>query len=88
MQTFISPKVDKLGIQDRVNRITARSIKNESKLTGLKMALSMIDLTTLEGKDTKNKILQMCYKAQHLHDELDNLPNVAAICVYPNFVKT
>jgi deoxyribose-phosphate aldolase len=87
-QTFISPKVDKLGIQDRISRITSRSVKSESKLKGLKMALSMIDLTTLEGKDTKNKVLQLCYKAQHLHDELDFLPNVAAICVYPNFVKT
>ena len=88
IQTFISPKVDKLGVQDRITRITSRSIKNESKLKGLKMALSMIDLTTLEGKDTNQKVLQMCYKAQHLHDELEDLPNVAAVCVYPNFVKT
>ena len=88
IQTFISPKVDKLGIQDRIDRITSRSVKNEAKLKGLKMALSMIDLTTLEGKDTNHKVLQMCYKAQHLHDELEGLPNVAAVCVYPNFVKT
>ena len=88
MQKFISPKVDKVGVEDRVNRITSRSIKNEAKIQGLKMALNMIDLTTLEGMDTKNKVVQMCYKAQHLHDEISDLPSVAAVCVYPNFVKT
>ena len=87
METFISPKVDKVGIEDRVNRITKRSIKKEAKLEGLKMALNMVDLTTLEGMDTVNKVTQMCYKAQHLHDEFPGLPTVAAVCVYPNFVK-
>ena len=87
MQTFVSPKVDKVGIEDRVNRITKRSIKKKAKLEGLKMALNMVDLTTLEGMDTTNKVTQMCYKAQHLHDEFPNLQTVAAVCVYPNFVK-
>jgi len=88
MQPIISPKVDKVGIEDRINRITKRSIKKQAKLEGLKMALNMVDLTTLEGMDTTNKVLQMCYKAQHLHDEFPGLPTVAAVCVYPNFVKT
>ena len=87
MGAFISQKVDKVGIEDRVNRITKRSIKKEAKLEGLKMALNMVDLTTLEGMDTVNKVTQMCYKAQHLHDEFPGLPTVAAVCVYPNFVK-
>ena len=87
MGAFISPKVDEVGIEDRVNRITKRSIKKEAKLEGLKMALNMVDLTTLEGMDTVNKVTQMCYKAQHLHDEFPGLPTVAAVCVYPNFVK-
>ena len=87
MEAFISPKVDKVGIEDRVIRITKRSIKKEAKLEGLKMALNMVDLTTLEGMDTVNKVTQMCYKAQHLHDEFPGLPTVAAVCVYPNFVK-
>ena len=87
MEAFISPKVDKVGIEDRVSRITKRSIKKEAKLEGLKMALNMVDLTTLEGMDTVNKVTQMCYKAQHLHDEFPGLPTVAAVCVYPNFVK-
>jgi len=50
------------------------------------MVLSMIDLTTLEGMDTPGKVKQLCYKAQHLHDAVEGLPSVAAVCVYPNFV--
>lgn len=50
------------------------------------MVLNMIDLTTLEGKDTPGKVQQMCYKAQHLHDSLPGLPPVAAVCVYPTMV--
>ena len=51
------------------------------------MVLSMIDLTTLEGKDTPGKVRQMCFKAAHLHDGYPDLPNVAAVCVYPSMVK-
>ena len=50
------------------------------------MVLNMIDLTTLEGKDTSGKVKQMCYKAQHLHDLHPGLPTVAAVCVYPSMV--
>ena len=46
----------------------------------------MIDLTTLEGKDSPGKVKQLCYKAAHLHDQYPGLPGVAAICVYPNMV--
>jgi deoxyribose-phosphate aldolase len=80
--------VDQVGIEERVARFNTRSIKNDSKLQGLHLALSMIDLTTLEGKDTPGKVIQMCYKAQHLADHLPNVPNVAAVCVYPNHVAT
>jgi deoxyribose-phosphate aldolase len=45
-------------------------------------------LTTLEGKDTKGKVRQLCYKAMHPHDSLKDLPTVAAICVYPSYVST
>lgn len=82
-----SPAVDKVGVEERVSRFQARSIKGESKLQGLKMALNMIDLTTLEGKDTPGKVKQMCYKAQHLHDAHPGLPTVAAVCVYPSMVR-
>lgn len=81
-----SPKVDKVGVEERVARFQTRSIKNEAKIQGLKMTLNMIDLTTLEGKDTPGKVRQMCYKAKHLHDEFPGLPTVAAVCVYPTFV--
>ncbi len=83
-----SPAIDQVGVEERVARFTARSIKKASKVQGLKMALNMIDLTTLEGKDTEGKVKQMCYKAMHLHDVLPGLPNVAAVCVYPTMVRT
>jgi len=85
---FDTPKVDQVGIEDRISRITSRSIKNESKLQGLYMILNMIDLTTLEGADTEDKVKHICYKAMHLHDDYPGLPTTAAVCVYPNFVKT
>jgi deoxyribose-phosphate aldolase len=82
------PTYDTVGVQERVDRFRKRSIKNSSKVKGLKLALSMIDLTTLEGKDSPGKVKQLCYKALHLHDRLDDLPTVAAVCVYPTYVKT
>lgn len=82
------PRVDQVGIEERVARIQARSIKKGSKVEGLKRALGMIDLTTLEGADTPRKVAQMCFKAVHPHDALDGLPHVAAVCVYPPLVKT
>lgn len=81
-----TPTVDKVGVEERVARFQTRSIKNEAKMQGLKMVLNMIDLTTLEGKDTPGKVRQMCYKAVHLHDAYPGLPTVAAVCVYPSMV--
>ena len=78
--------IDQIGVQERVSRLFSRSIKNTSKVQALHLALSMIDLTTLEGKDSPGKVKQLCYKASHLHDSFPNLPNVAAICVYPTMV--
>jgi deoxyribose-phosphate aldolase len=83
-----TPTIDQVGIEERVARIKTRSIKKESKVQGMKLALSMIDLTTLEGADTPGKVNQMCYKAIHLHDQMPGLPTVAAVCVYPTLVKT
>lgn len=82
-----SPRIDKVGVEERVSRFQKRSIKNEAKMQGLHMALSMIDLTTLEGKDTPGKVRQMCFKAAHLHDVHPGLPTVAAVCVYPSMVS-
>lgn len=83
-----TPVIDQVGVEERCARFTTRSIKKETKIQGLKMVLSMIDLTTLEGKDTEGKVKQMCYKAAHLHDVLPGLPTTAAVCVYPSMVKT
>jgi deoxyribose-phosphate aldolase len=83
-----SPSIDKVGVEERVARFQTRSIKGESKIQGMKMTLNMIDLTTLEGKDTPGKVKQMCYKAMHLHDVQPGLPSVAAVCVYPTMVRT
>jgi len=78
--------IDQTGVEERCARFKTRSIKKQAKLDGLYLALSMIDLTSLEGKDTPGKVKQLCYKAQHLHDTHPGLPNVAAVCVYPTFV--
>jgi len=83
----LSPRVDQVGVEERASRFTKRSIKKESKVEGLKMVLSMIDLTTLEGKDTPGKVKQLCYKAMHLMDTYEGLPTVAAVCVYPSMVS-
>lgn len=83
----LSPRVDQVGQEERAARFTRRSIKKESKIDGLKLVLSMIDLTTLEGKDTPGKVRQLCYKARHLLDSYEGLPAVAAVCVYPSMVK-
>ena len=80
--------VDQVGIEERVARFNTRSIKKGSKVQALKLALNMIDLTTLEGKDTEGKVTQMCYKAMHPHLALPDLPTTAAVCVYPTMVKT
>jgi deoxyribose-phosphate aldolase len=82
----LSPRIDQVGVEERAKRFTTRSIKAETKVNGLKLVLNMIDLTTLEGKDTDGKVKQLCYKAQHLHDSYPDLPTVAAVCVYPSMV--
>ncbi len=83
----ISPHIDQVGIEERAARFTTRSIKKETKLHGLLLTLNMIDLTTLEGKDTVGKVQQLCYKAMHLHDSYPGLPTTAAVCVYPSMVN-
>ena len=80
------PVVDEVGVNERVARFQSRSIKTASKIEALKLILSMIDLTTLEGQDTPGKVRQLCQKAIHLHDAMPDLPHVAAVCVYPTMV--
>lgn len=78
--------VDCVGIEERVAKYTTRSIKKASKLWGLYKATSMVDLTTLEGKDTPGKVASLCQKALRPHDD-PSIPTVAAVCVYPSMVR-
>jgi len=78
--------VDALGVEDRAAKFTTRSLKKSAKLFGLKMAVSMVDLTTLEGKDTPGKVESLCRKAIRPH-VADDIPSVAAVCVYPAMVR-
>ena len=79
--------VDEIGAKERAASLASRSIKTESKLWALKMAISMIDLTTLEGKDSEGKVHAMCQKAIHPKPGDSTIPHVAAVCVYPNMIK-
>ena len=78
--------VDAVGVEERVSKYATRSIKKASKVFGLKLAVSMVDLTTLEGKDTPEKAASLCRKALHPHPA-EGIPRVAAVCVYPSMVK-
>lgn len=79
--------MDEVGVLERVAALSTRSIKRESKRAALDLIVAMIDLTTLEGKDTAGKIAQMSAKAIR-PDPLDSsVPSVAAVCIYPNMVK-
>jgi len=82
-----SPPIDQVGVEERCARFQTRSIKKETKVAGLKLAMSMIDLTTLEGKDSDGKVRQLCHKAMHPHDAMPGVPQVAAVCVYPTMVR-
>ena len=78
--------VDAVGIEERVAKYTTRSIKKASKLKGLNLAITMVDLTTLEGKDTPGKVASLCQKALRPSDN-EQVPPVAAVCVYPSMVR-
>ena len=93
------PGIDQVGAGERVAALATRSIKKDAKLMALDLAITMVDLTTLEGADTPGKVRAMCAKARH-PDTLDPdarhpgpgtagmpaAPPVAAVCVYPDLV--
>ncbi len=81
------PSLDAVAIGERAAAFTRRSLKQEAKLAGLKLAVSMMDLTTLEGKDTPGKIGHLCGKALRPMPERFGCPPCAAVCVYPNLVR-
>ncbi|MEK6703703.1 MAG: deoxyribose-phosphate aldolase [Planctomycetota bacterium] len=72
---------------ERAASFTKRSIKTSAKLSGLRLAMSMLDLTTLEGKDSVEKVRGLCQKAVRPDASDPTVPSVAAICVYPSMVK-
>jgi deoxyribose-phosphate aldolase len=80
-------QVDEIGANERASSMAGRSIKKESKLQAIRTAVSMIDLTTLEGKDSKGKVHAMCRKAIKPLEKDDSIPHVAAVCVYPSLIK-
>jgi deoxyribose-phosphate aldolase len=78
--------VDRVMADERAASFTRRSIKTSAKQAGLRLALSMLDLTTLEGKDSAEKVRSLCRKAITPDPGDPSLPHVAAICVYPSLV--
>jgi deoxyribose-phosphate aldolase len=78
--------VDQVGVEQRADALRKRSIKKASKLWALDLAIRMIDLTTLEGKDTPGKVRALCQKAMHPQPGDPTIPAVAAVCVYPALI--
>ena len=79
--------VDKVGVEERAAKLATRSIKTTAKKEGIDLSIRMIDLTTLEGMDTKGKVKTLCAKARR-PDPLDSsVPSVAAVCVYSDLVS-
>jgi deoxyribose-phosphate aldolase len=78
--------VDQVGVNERVQSLTRRSIKKESKLWALDLAIRMMDLTTLEGKDTPGKVRALCAKGLRPDPSDPTIPTVAAICIYPALI--
>jgi deoxyribose-phosphate aldolase len=81
------PAVDQIMVEERAAAFTKRSIKTSAKLAGLKLAVSMMDLTTLEGKDTPGKVAFLCRKAMQPAAPRYDVPSCAAVCVYSAFVR-
>ena len=84
---FAGTPVDKVALEERAAQLGKRSIKKAAKVQGIRLAISMCDLTTLEGKDSPGKIRQMCAKARRPDPEDPTVPSVAAVCVYPDLVE-
>ena len=78
--------VDAVALEARASELAKRSIKRESKIYALELAIRMMDLTTLEGADTPGKVRAMCAKAQTPDPGDPSVPPVAAVCIYPSLV--
>jgi deoxyribose-phosphate aldolase len=80
--------VDEVGATERAGALAKRSIKKESKVAALRLAVAVMDLTTLEGADTVGKVRALCSKARRPDPADASVPPVAAVCVYPSLVGT
>jgi deoxyribose-phosphate aldolase len=80
--------VDRVGVEERAAQLGRRSIKTSAKQQGIRLAVSMLDLTTLEGADTAGKVRHLCAKAVCPARMMPEIPSVAAVCVYPALVAT
>jgi deoxyribose-phosphate aldolase len=80
--------IDQVALEERAASLAKRSIKKESKLYALELAVRMMDLTTLEGSDTPGKVAALAAKAIHPDPADPSVPSCAAVCVYPNLVPT
>lgn len=80
------PGVDQVGAQDRAAALATRSIKSTAKAWAIDTAISMVDLTTLEGADTHGKVRSLAAKARRPDPSDPTTPMVAAVCVYPDLV--
>jgi deoxyribose-phosphate aldolase len=78
--------VDRVGVEERVAQLATRSIKTTAKQQGIRLAVSMVDLTTLEGADTPGKVRALCAKAVCPAPSLPEIPSVAGVCVYSSMV--
>src|SRR3712207_7980117 len=76
------PGVDQVGAEGRVGVLATRSIKTTAKAWAIDTAISMVDLTTLEGADTPGKVRSLAAKARRPDPGDPNCPPVAAVCVY------
>jgi deoxyribose-phosphate aldolase len=85
---FRTPPVDTVALETRAQELATRSIKKASKKQGLLLAIAMTDLTTLEGMDSPGKVRSLCMKALHPLPGRADIPAVAAVCVYPDLVRT
>jgi deoxyribose-phosphate aldolase len=80
------PHVDRVGIEERSALLGKRSIKTTAKQQGIRLAVSMVDLTTLEGADTPGKVRHLCAKAVCPAPTMPEIPSCAAVCVYPSLI--
>jgi len=78
--------VDAVGVEARAAKLATRSLKKETKRAAIDLAISMVDLTTLEGADTPGRVASLCAKARHPDFGVAHVPSVAAVCVYPDLV--